>query len=123
MLTASVCCAEYGIGIILALLASFASPWYASGCFAQLQGPACYTHSLAPQPHSCSYITSPVCRYLAGNALDRLGMAVSNSAHVAIDIVRAYIEEIELLGALRAVLQHSRQCPAIQNSAASSFAT
>lgn len=58
--------------------ASDHSPLHAGGCF---QMPA-------------------LCRYLAGNAVERLGVAARNAADVGCDIMRAYLEELQKLGAL-----------------------
>ena len=41
-----------------------------------------------------------LCRYLAGNAVERLGVAAKNAADVGCDIMRAYLEELQKLGAL-----------------------
>ena len=48
------------------------------------------------------------CRFLAGNALERLGMAANNAALVGCDIFRAYLEELQLLGMPVHFRVHSR---------------
>lgn len=63
------------------------------------------------------------CRYLAGDALQRLGMAGRNSTQVAVDILRAYLEEIEMLGTHFARLAASGLRCAVHASLISRIAT